>query len=354
MLSLHSKNHTQSIIRRIAMPEILKKPVATASAWRGADFKNDTSWIVRMTPSDIDEIDSALKAAKATGKEVTQLTRNEFPIQSLAKRFRAWRDEVTDGRGFVLVRGLPVERYSDVEVRTIFWGIGLHWGTALSQNSYGDLLGDVYDEGVKMGTGKVRGYRTNSFLMFHTDRCDIVGLLCLHKAMAGGISTITSTIAMHNEILRNHPEYLEPLYNGLLYANIEEGGDYTTWRVPIYSVTNGVLSCRCSRNTIESARKMGIAKYTDLEVAAIEYFDEIAAREDLRLDMDLERGDMQLINNYTTVHSRTEYQDFPDKSLRRHMVRLWLKLDERRPVAPHYEKEYNGVKKTLTREPVEA
>src|ERR1700694_4312945 len=142
MLSLHSKNHTQSIIRRIAMPETLKKPVATASAWRGADFKNDTSWIVRMTPSDIDEIDSALKAAKATGKEVTQLTRNEFPIQSLAKRFRAWRDEVTDGRGFVLVRGLPVERYSDVEVRTIFWGIGLHWGTALSQNSYGDLLGD--------------------------------------------------------------------------------------------------------------------------------------------------------------------------------------------------------------------
>jgi hypothetical protein len=63
---------------------------------------------------------------------------------------------------------------------------------------------------------------------------------------------------------------------------------------------------------------------------------------------------MQLINNYTTVHSRTEYQDFPDKSLRRHMVRLWLKLDERRPVAPHYEKEYNGVKKTLTRQPVEA
>ena len=336
------------------MPEILKHPVTHASAWRGSDLKNDTSWIVRMAPADIEEIDAALKAANATGKEVTELAREDFPIDKLAARLRHWRDEVTDGRGFVLVRGLPVERYSDREVRTIFWGIGAHWGTALSQNSYGDLLGDVYDEGVKMGTGKVRGYRTNSFLMFHTDRCDVVGLLCLHKAKSGGISTITSTMTMHNEILKNHPEYLEPLYNGLLYANIEEGGDYRTWRVPIYSVTDGVLSCRCSRNTIESARKMGIARYSEIEVAAIEYFDEVAAREDLRLDMDLERGDMQFINNYTTVHSRTEYEDHADKSLRRHMVRLWLKLDECRPVAAHYDKEYNGVTKTLTREPVSA
>ena len=333
------------------MSETVERIVAHQKAWRGADLKHDTSWIVCIDDDEIRELEEALAFAKRTGKDVTALTRDDFPISQLAKRFRSWRDEVTDGRGFVLVRGLPVERYTDTEVRTIFWGIGLYWGRALSQNSYGDRLGEVYDDGVKMGTGKVRGYRTNSYLMYHTDRCDLVGLLCLRKAMQGGISSITSSIAVHNEILRTHPEYLEALYNGVLYMNVEEGGDYGTWRVPVYSVTNGALSCRCSRNTIEAARKMGIARYTDLEVAALQYFDATAAREDLRLDMDLVRGDMQFINNYTTLHSRTEYQDWPDAAQRRHMVRLWLRLpeDERRPVASHYEKEYNGVAQNLAR-----
>ncbi len=321
-----------------------------ASAWRGSELQDRDNWIIHLTHQDIEELDAALQTASATGKAATALTREDFPLKHLPLTVAGWVKEVNQGRGFVLVRGLPVQRYSDAEVRTIFWGLGLHLGSALSQNSYGELLGDVYDAGAKMGTGKVRGYQTNSFLKFHTDRCDIVGLLCLQKAMQGGISSITSSLAIHNEILAAHPEYLQPLYDGLLYANLEEGGDYSTWRVPVYSFTDGVLSCRLSRNTIESARTMGLAKYTDLEVAALEYLDTLAARQDLRLDMNLQRGDMQFINNYTTLHSRTEYQDHPDKAMRRHMVRLWIKTMPRRSVATHYDKEYNGVPRTLTRQ----
>mgnify|MGYP000644212872 CR=1 FL=1 len=331
------------------MLSIMHQPVDHPSAWRGADLAASTQWIVTLSAGDIAEVESALAVAKAARVDAAALTRADFPLPRLNAKAQAWIAEVNHGRGFLLVRGLPVDRYSDADVRMIFWGLGLYLGTALSQNSYGDLLGDVYDEGVKMGSGKVRGYRTNSFLMFHTDRCDIVGLLCLHKAKSGGISSIVSSIAMHNEIVARHPEYLEPLYNGLLYANVEEGGDFATWRVPVYSVTDGVLSCRLSRNTIESARKMGVAKYTDLEVAAVEYLDFLAARDDLRLDMDLQRGDMQFINNYTTLHSRTEYDDHADKAVRRHMVRLWLKTAERRAVGTHYDREYNGVAKTLQR-----
>ncbi len=333
------------------MQNIIRTPITDASAWRGEDMARQSAWIIRLRPEHIVEIEAALRAALATGIEVTQLQRQHFPLPKLAQEIDHWVREVQQGRGFVLVRGLPVERYDDYEVRTIFWGLGLHMGSALSQNSYGELLGDVYDEGVKMGTGKVRGYRTNSFLMFHSDRADAVGLLCLHKAKEGGISSLVSTMTIHNEILQNHPEYLEPLYNGLLYVNVEEGGDYAQWRVPIFSVHEGVLSSRCSRNTIESARKMGIANYTDLEIEALLYLDHLAAHPDLRLDMDLERGDMQFINNYTTLHSRTEYLDHDDKKIRRHMVRLWLKMAKnRRPAGPHFD-EYRGVPKSLTRTP---
>ena len=336
------------------MLNIIRTPITDASAWRGADIANDTSWIIRLKPEHITEIDAALAGIMPrmqSGFDVTTMRREDFPLPQLQADIDAWSNEIQRGRGFVLVRGLPVHRYNDIQVRVIFWGIGQHMGTALSQNSYGELLGDVYDEGVKMGTGKVRGYRTNSFLMFHSDRADVVGLLCLHKAREGGVSSLVSTMAIHNEILKNHPEYLEPLYNGLLYVNVEEGGDYSQWRVPIFSIHNGVLSSRCSRNTIESARKMGIAKYSELEIAALEYLDELAAHPDLRLDMDLERGDMQFINNYTTLHSRTEYIDHDDKKQRRHLVRLWLRMNEpRRPVGANFD-EYKGVPKTLSRVP---
>ncbi len=331
--------------------QIIRTPITDASAWRGADMAKNTSWIMHLRPEHITEIDAALALAMASGIEVTQMKREQFPLPKLAAEIGAWSHELQRGRGFTLIRGLPVERYNDMQVRVVFWGIGLYMGTALSQNSYGELLGDVYDEGVKMGTGKVRGYRTNSFLMFHSDRADAVGLLCLHKAKEGGISSLVSTMTIHNEILKNHPEYLEPLYNGLLYVNVEEGGDYAQWRVPIYSVHEGVLSSRCSRNTIESARKMGIAKYTELEIEALLYLDKIAADPALRLDMDLERGDMQFINNYTTLHSRTEYLDHDDRKKRRHMVRLWLKMEEdRRPVGSNFD-EYRGVPKSLSRVP---
>jgi len=235
-------------------------------------------------------------------------------------------------------------------VRAMFWGIGLHLGVPVSQNSYGEMLGDVYDEGVKMGTGRVRGYRTNQRLMFHTDRCDIVGLLCVRPSRSGGLSSIVSSTRVYNELVQHHPESIEPLMNGYIHVNVEEGGDLSTYRVPVYSVHENVVSCRILRNTIENARKMGYAKYDERETAALEHMDELVNRDDLRLDMMLERGDMQFINNYTTLHARTAFEDFPEPERRRHMVRLWLRsFGMRRPRRAELFEDYDGVEKTLDR-----
>jgi len=324
--------------------------VKDASAWRGVDFQGDDSWSYTLSAEDVSELAAAVQGCLSRGLEVTDIGVGDFPLPRLSASVRTWAEEINHGRGFLLVRGLPKDRFTDEEVRAMFWGIGLYFGMPVSQNSYGEMFGDVYDEGVKMGTGRVRGYRTSQRLMFHTDRCDIVGLLCMRPALAGGLSSIVSSTRVYNEIVTHHPEYMQPLMNGYIHVNVEEGGDLSTYRVPVYSIHDGVVSCRILRNTIENARKMGYAKYDALETAALAYMDELVDREDMRLNMMLERGEMQFINNYTTLHARTEFEDFPDTDRRRLMVRLWLRsFGLRRPRRTELFKDYDGVDKTLDR-----
>lgn len=319
------------------------------SAWSGADFRNDESWIYTLSTSEVQELASAARRCLQRGMEVTAIEAADFPLPSLAPAIAAWAEEINNGRGFLLVRGIPHD-FSDEEIRTMFWGIGLYLGYPVSQNSYGDMFGDVYDQGVDLGSGRVRGYRTNERLRFHSDRCDMVGLLCVRPARKGGLSSIVSSTRVYNEIVKHHPEYMQPLMNGYIHVHVEEGGEFSTWRVPVYSIKDNVVSCRILRNTVEKARNMGYAKYDRLETEALAYMDELVNREDLRLDMMLDRGDMQFINNYTTLHARTAFEDFPEPERRRHMVRLWLhSFGLRRPRRTEHFADYEGIAKTLDR-----
>ena len=324
--------------------------VTDATAWRGADFANDTSWIHTLSAAEVDELATAARRCLSGGLSITEIKTGDFPLKSLASTIVGWAEEIDHGRGFVLVKGLPGERFTDDEVRTMFWGIGLYLGKPVSQNSYGDMLGDVFDEGVKLGA-RVRGYRTNQLLRFHSDRCDIVGLLCVRQAREGGLSSLVSSTRVWNEIVQHRPEYIEPLMKGYYYVSVEEGGDLAPRRVPVYSIENGVVSCRILRNTVETARKMGYGNYTELEEAALDHMDSLVNRDDLKLDMMLEPGDMQFINNYTTLHARTEFVDWPEAARRRWMVRLWLhSFGLRRPRRLELFGDYEGVARTLSRQ----
>lgn len=325
--------------------------VRDPSVWKGSDYIGDPGqWTYHLTAADVAEVRTALKLCAARGVTGTAVQPDDFPLPSFGQAIRSCAPILNKGRGFMLVSGSALGEFSDEELRTIFFGLGHYLGWPISQNSYGDMLGDVLDEGVKMGTGRVRGYRTNQRLRFHTDRADVVGLMCLHPAKSGGLSSIVSSTAVWNDIVTHHPEYIEPLLHGYIHASTEEGGAVTTYRIPVFSVTGEVVSCRILRNTIESARVMGYAQHTELEAAALAYMDGVAERPGMSLDMDLQRGDMQFINNYTTLHSRTAFEDFADDQPKRHLLRLWLRFSEwPRPVDPALFKDYLGVEKTLTR-----
>lgn len=321
------------------MSEIWMKPVTTPKAWRGETLAREISWIVTLTDAEIADVDKALAAAKATGRPLEKIQREDFPVTVLRQRLDEVVAELSDGRGFAVVRGLPVGRYSDEDVGLIFWGLGRHMGAPLYQNPQGELLGHVYDHGRAYGNIDVRGYETNAYLPYHTDAGDMVGLLCLRRAVEGGLSSIVSSVTVHNEILAQHPEYLGLLYNGFYYirreAALTERG-VSERPIPVFGSRDGVVSCRYIRNQINAgAVKRGVP-LTTFEKAALDFLDGETRRADLRLDMDLEPGDIQFINNYTILHSRTEFLDGAEPRQKRHMLRLWLKFPTPWPLSAEF------------------
>jgi hypothetical protein len=318
------------------MAEILTETVRHPSAWYGRDLIDDTSWIVHLEPGHLAEIAAAVERVSRRGLAFSALTREDFPLPTLGPRLRAWQEEVVNGRGFYVLRGLNTRDYTDEQVGTIFWAIGLYLGQAVTQNPRGDLLGHVYDHGRTYGQIDVRGYETNAHLPFHTDSGDVVGLLCLRPSRSGGLSSVVSAVTIHNEILKRRPEYLAPLYRGFHYIRREAAlteSPITPHRLPVFGARDGKVSVRLIRNQINAAAAKSGVPLDPIEKAALDLFDELAYDPAVHLDMDLQQGDIQFCNNYTILHSRTAFEDYPEIERRRHMVRLWLTMDPRRPLA---------------------
>jgi len=331
------------------MTEIYRRQITGASAWKSAQMKASIDWIHVLTEAEILDLDRALRNVQQRSLEMAAVTRGDFPLPVLEPYLANLEKTVRTGRGFALLRGIPVDRYTDEEVCLIKWGIGTHLGEKVSQNSYGDLLGHVFDHGRDPNSTRTRGYQTSGELRFHVDRADMTSLLCLRKGREGGLSRVVSSMSVHNEILAQHPEFLPPLYEGVPYIHIEEAGEMRSWKEPVFSVADGVLSCSIRRNTVQKAIERSGIVMTSLETAALAYFDSVAEDPEFVLEMELEPGDIQFVNNYTILHGRTAFTDGPAPEKKRHLVRLWLKFFTPRPTAAFLRDQYNGIEKMLER-----
>ncbi len=239
----------------------------------------------------------------------------------------AWREELRTGRGFLLLSGVPVERWGEEDASTFFWALGLHLGQPGAQNPDGDLLGHVVDTGEDAANPLVRLYRTSSDIAYHCDAADVVGLLCLEKAQAGGYSRIASSVTVFNEVLRRRPDLAARLFEpfALDIRNEERDGMQGWLPIPPCCFGGGQLRTFYHSDYFRSApRHVDAPRLEGADLELLNLYDEIAVSEDVRLDMDLEPGDVQLVSNHTVIHSRTGYEDTRDA--RRHLLRLWLSL----------------------------
>lgn len=304
-----------------------RQPINSPAAWYGRDLRQRGNWLYTFSAAEIDEMERAL--ARVAGRDLEMLKAKDFSIPGVASRLAQWRRELQHGRGFVVLRGLPVERWSEADCERLFWCLGWHLGLPGAQNRFGELLGHVRDTGVDPTDPSVREYRTRLGIGFHCDAADVVGLLCLQTARQGGASRIASSVTVFNELLRQGVN-VERLFRPFLLDAHAEGG-LQTFPVAPCRYHAGMLRTFYHSGYFRSAeRYREVAPLPAADVALLDAYDAVAADPDVHLDMELRPGDIQLCSNHSIVHSRTAYEDDPDPAKRRHLLRLWLSLPEPR------------------------
>jgi hypothetical protein len=326
--------------------------IVDPAAWVGPAIQNDTSWIHRFDAAALAEIDAALAHAKRVGVTIPY-AKEAFPLRRVAAELDDVVHEIEHGRGFVLLRGIARERYTDAECEMLYWGLGVHLGVPVSQNSRGHLLGHVRDEGRIHADPNARGYQTNQRMDFHTDMLpvDVLGLFCLRTAKSGGASKLTSALTVHNVLREERPDLLETLYGDFHvdWRGEQPSGEQPWFVLPMFSECRGKVTTRInSVPYYQSVARHG-ARYAPSakQLEALELVQEIANRPQLMLSMDFQEGDIQLINNHVLLHAREAFEDHPQPGRERHLLRMWIAVDDarRRPLADALASRYQWVRR---------
>src|SRR6202008_1200169 len=279
-------------------PEVRDRSVGYAT--------DDTDWIKPISADQSREVENAVLELEGSGVEVEEL--KDLSLPTLAPRLKQLLDEVLNGRWFVLIRGLPIERWTRRQAAIAFLFIGAQLGNLRMQNAQGHPLGHVKDLGRSRDDPKTRSYQARERQTFHTDSCDVVGLMCLQTAKSGGLSSLVSSTTIFNEMRRRRQDlltvFMRPIETDCRGEVAEGSKPY--FNIPVFNYHNGLVSAIYQRQYIESARRFpGVATLTPLQVEALNLFDELANDPKLNLLMELQPGDIQLVHNHTILHDRT-------------------------------------------------
>ena len=340
-------------------PDIPSEPFDHPATWKAADIGDKDGIAVDLTARHLAAFERALEGLRARGLAAFEdIGRHDFPLEDIADEVAAWRREVMDGRGLLLFRGFPLERWSQADLALIWFGIGTHFGRAVSQSAMGDLLGHVVNIGGD--DNRHRAYRNARALNMHTDRCDIVGMFCLQKAKQGGLSSYASALAVHNRMREVEPDLIEPLWRGFHLHRFGEQlpGEppYTPMRIPVFSRKDGVTTVVLIGGYVRLAAEEYDAPFSARDRAALETFERLAKDPEFSFSFTFEPGEALMFNNCAVLHTRSAFEDYEAPHLKRHLMRLWLMEWDGRPAveAVHYHKGDGGIPKQVDKEPVYA
>lgn len=316
---------------------VLNRPLTGSDAWRGTDLQEQRSWITCFSAEELNELDRLVGTLARYQENPLTLQRKDFTVPLLSARFEHVRNEIEGGRGFQLLRGIPVGRYSLAQNKTLFWALSLLLGDPQEQDGAGNLMHSVTNTGKRVENSEsTRGYETDDELTFHNDGGDAFMLLCLKTAASGGISKLVSVSQLFNEILRRDPSIVQVLQEPFYFDTRTQHKDGQRLQaVPIMNFFGGKLSALYKRKYIETAQRFPeTPRLTPEQVTALDLLDEICADPSVHLSFSMEPGDIQIGNNYTIFHSRTKYQDHPEPEKRRHLLRTWITLPNGRALPP--------------------
>lgn len=315
------------------VPAIAMQPVNDPAGWEPDDLGPVSSWSYRITDQDVRELSEAVAAVRRQGIAIEAVGRDNFKLHALAEVLADVKRELTDGRGMVMIQNFPIDRFDRRETAMAYLGLGSYLGNTMSQNGQGHILGHVKDLGGDYADLNTRGYMTRAEMLFHADASDYVGLLCLTGAKSGGESRVASSVTVYNRILARRPDLAKVLCEDFYRSHSGEvnPGDKPYFKQPIFSFTDGYFSATGAGAAIDKAQKLpGVPPYTAAQKEAVELYRQMV--HECAVDIAFEPGDIQFLNNFVTLHTRREYEDWPQENRKRHLLRLWLSDPNGRPI----------------------
>jgi len=316
-------------------PSTLDTLIPSPRAWHGPALARD-HYLLAIPAEVLAELDAALAVLRRAPVPTLLLLPEHFALAATARFMEEARRRLDEGPGFVMLDRLPVDAMSRDEAIALYWVLMSFLEPPVAQEWKGTVIYDVRHDGAEY-TADTRGALTPAGLEMHTDSSmgeappTYVSLFCLRPARAGGMSIVSSAAAAHNHFLTEEPALLRRLYD-VFYRDHQEyqaaDAAGTNFR-PVFAWDGGLRTRFNARHIVRGYEKTGRALDAD-GVRAVTLMDEFLADPAHRLDLWLERGQIQVLNNRVIVHGRTTYQDADEPELRRHLVRLWLRAGDRR------------------------
>jgi hypothetical protein len=294
--------------------------------WRGDRLAGSPLWRIAIGDAHAAQLLATVAAVQAAGTPLADISPRSAPLPGLRPMLDRLASELMDGRGFGLLTGVPVGGLGERGHDILALVVACHLGDIVPQNAAGAPLLHVRDEGADPTTPTTRSYQHSGRLGYHADPNDIVALLCIRPARSGGLSSIISAVAVHNEILRTRPDLLEVLYQPWWYDARSGDGQDSFYQRPIYQRdARGRLTTFYGPDYIRSAqRRAHVPRLSPRQLEAMEVLDRLHNDPRFALTMDLRPGDMQFLSNRVVMHSRSAYRDHPEPERRRDLIRLWL------------------------------
>ncbi len=328
---------------RTREPAVAMQKVIDPAEWYPDEFSDSDHWIYRLSETEIAEIEAAVAGVEERGLDLMDIAREDFPLATLGPALAEVRSELLDGRAVVLVRGLPIERMTRVQVAAAFWGVANYLGQPTPQNGKGHMLGHVKDLGHDYA--KVRGFQTRAFMNFHADGCDILSLCCLHPSKSGGQHRVCSSVALHNEMLKRRPDLAKELgwkFYWTRNGEVPEGKE-PFYRQGVFNYHDGYFAARGISAHIAKGQDLpGVPKFTAAQNEAMDLYKALA--DELAFDVMFQLGDMLFMLQHVTLHSRTAFEDWPEPERKRHILRLWLTTHGARPLPEEFAQQMVGIR----------
>lgn len=310
------------------MPKPPPTPIEHPCVWRGSELLARPDWLHQLTSDHLAEL-AADGEAPLCGQLLAEITRS-----------------LEHGSGAALVSGVPVGGLDENGAKDLFLTLSSLIGTPVSQSAAGELVFSVRDAGHADNDPRARGPNTRKKLTFHSDRCDIIGFLCLQQAKTGGENDIVSSAAIYNHLLETNPELLAELIEPFYYKRhtVDTANARSHCRQPIFSVTDGHFACNLLRVLIDRAyADPELPDMTARQREALDAVEEIAALPEMHASFRQEPGDMVFLNNWVTLHRRSEFEDHEELARKRHILRVWLSPENNRPLDPCFRDNYGAV-----------